>query len=58
MRLPTPEELGRLQIAIPFTVSEDLAAGTAGDNVLGAQDWEAILIRLDQAGYLIRRRED
>lgn len=58
MTHPTPDELGRLQIAIPFTVTEDLAAGTAGDNVLGAQDWESILIRLDEAGYLIRRRED
>ncbi len=55
---PTPEDLGQLQIHIPFTVSDDLRAGEEGDNVLGAEDWEQILIRLDEAGYLVRRRAD
>jgi hypothetical protein len=55
---PTPEALGTLQISIPFRVTEDLPAGMDGENILGAQDWEHILIRLDEAGYLIRRRED
>ena len=58
MSAPIPEALGTLQIRIPFMVNEDLPAGTEGENILGAQDWEHILIRLDEAGYLIRRRED
>jgi len=61
MSNPTPEELAALNVILPYdlVVNEDLAKGTKaeGVNMLGVDDWENIMTKLDEHGIIIKRRD-
>ena len=58
MRHPTPEELGALELTIPFVMGVTVPQGERGVILLSEHDWAELLPRLDQHGIILRRRED